>query len=87
LDWRVVSRRYFRPIAREIGLVDIRPYDIRHTCATLLLADRVPVKVVSELLGHASATMTLDVYSHVIPSMQEKAAESIAKLLPEAEAI
>lgn len=51
-----------------------RPYDLRHTCATLLLKKGVNVKIVSELLGHASVTLTLDIYSHVIPGMQEMAA-------------
>lgn len=51
-----------------------RPYDLRHTCATLLLKKSVNVKIVSELLGHASVTLTLDIYSHVIPGMQETAA-------------
>jgi integrase len=47
----------------------IRLHDLRHTHATLLLADGVPVKVVSERLGHASATITLTVYQHVHPGM------------------
>ncbi len=59
----------------------IRLHDIRHTHATLLLADWVPVKVVSERLGHASATITLAVYQHVHPGMGREAADRFAALL------
>lgn len=54
-----------------------RVYDLRHTCATLLLLAGEGVKVVSERLGHASVTLTLDTYSHVLPTMQEAAAEKL----------
>lgn len=45
----------------------IRLHDLRHTAASLMLADGVPVKVVSEILGHASPTITLSIYAHVLP--------------------
>lgn len=51
-----------------------RVYDLRHTCATLLLLKGESAKVVSERLGHASIVLTLDTYSHVLPDMQEAAA-------------
>lgn len=50
---------------------DLRFHDLRHTCATMLLRAGVNVKVVSEMLGHASITITLDTYSHVLPDMQD----------------
>lgn len=81
LDYRVVVRRHFRRIVRQANVPSIRPYDLRHTCATLLLGAGENVKVVSERLGHASAALTLDVYSHVLPHMQEQAAERLSKLL------
>jgi integrase len=59
----------------------IRLHDLRHTHATLLLADGVLVKVVSERLGHASATITLTVYQHVHPGMGLQAADRFAALL------
>ncbi|MFC7572463.1 site-specific integrase [Klenkia terrae] len=62
----------------------IRLHDLRHTHATLLLADGEPVKVVSERLGHASATITLTVYQHVHPGMGKQAATRFATLLDEA---
>jgi integrase len=58
-----------------------RLYDLRHTCATLLLLADVPAKVVSERLGHSSITLTLDTYSHVLPTMQKRAADTMGKLL------
>lgn len=54
-----------------------RVYDLRHTCATLLLKAGENPKVVSERLGHASITLTLDTYSHVLPDMQEAAVEKL----------
>ncbi|TFV66916.1 UNVERIFIED_ORG: site-specific integrase [Bacillus sp. AZ43] len=65
----------------EERLPVIRLHDLRHTHATLLLADGVPVKVVSERLGHASATITLTVYQHVHPGMGRQAADRFAALL------
>jgi integrase len=55
--------------------------DVRHTHATLLLAAGVPIKVVSERLGHATIAMTLDVYAHVLPAMDREAAERFGALL------
>ena len=52
-------------------------HDLRHTHATQLLKAGVHPKVVSERLGHASIDITLDTYSHVMPGMQEEAAEKI----------
>lgn len=54
-----------------------RLYDLRHTCATLLLLAGENAKVVSERLGHASVTLTLDTYAHVLPSMQESSADRL----------
>ncbi len=59
----------------------IRFHDLRHTHATLALQAGVPVKVVSERLGHSKASVTQDIYQHVIPGMQEDAAVRIAALV------
>jgi integrase len=56
-------------------------HDLRHTHATILLRDGVPVKVVSERLGHASVTITLQIYAHVMPGMQAAAAARFAALI------
>jgi integrase len=81
LDYRTVVRRHFSPLLVEAKLGALRPYDLRHSCATLLLAAGENIKVVSERLGHASATLTLDTYSHVLPDMQQRAAQRMEDLL------
>ena len=81
LDLPGVTRRHFHPILKAAGLERIRVYDLRHTCATLLLAAGEHPKIVSERLGHASVTLTLDTYSHVLPDMQEGAAKKLEDLL------
>jgi integrase len=73
LDLKNLTSRHFVPLLKRAGLPRIRLYDLRHTHATLMLSAGVPVKVVSERLGHASAKMTLDVYGHVLPGQQEDA--------------
>ena len=74
-------QRYFKPLLETAGLPDIRLYDLRHTAATISLATGVSPKVISEQLGHASVAFTLDVYSHVLPHMQDAAAERVQALL------
>jgi integrase len=59
-------------------------HDLRHTHATLMLSKGEPVKVVSERLGHASPTVTLSVYAHVLPGDQRAAAARFAALIGEA---
>ena len=66
---------------KRAGLPKIRFHDLRHTCATLLLSQNVNPKVVSEMLGHATIAITLDTYSHVLPTMQESAAEAMEDVL------
>jgi integrase len=56
-------------------------HSLRHTHASLMLRQGVLVKVVSERLGHATASITLDVYSHVLPGMQREAVEKLETLL------
>jgi hypothetical protein len=62
-------------------LPDIRLYDLRHSSATLLLLADVPAKVVSERLGHSTINLTLDTYSHVLPTMQKSASQKMSKIL------
>jgi len=70
----------FRRIIKRAGLRDIRIHDLRHTHATLMLKAGVHPKVVSERLGHANIGITLDIYSHVLPGLQEAAAEKFDKI-------
>jgi len=61
--------------AAELG--DSRFHDLRHSCASLLLAQGVPARVVMETLGHSSIQMTLNTYSHVMPVLTRQAADSM----------
>jgi integrase len=76
-----ITYRYFRPILTEAKLPRIRLYDLRHSCATLLLIAEENPKVVSERLGHSTIVLTLDTYSHVLPTMQQKATAKLEKML------
>lgn len=66
---------------RAVGLRHIRLHDLRHTMASLALQAGIHPKIVQERLGHASIAMTLDTYSHVMPSLQREAAQQLSSLL------
>src|SRR5207237_7186687 len=72
-----LSRR-FRQAAKQAGLPAIRFHDLRHTSASLALAAGVPMRVVSDRLGHSTTAITADLYTHVVPSVAREAAEAIA---------
>ena len=76
-----VLNQNFHPLLKRAGLPRIRFHDLRHTAATLLLLRGVHPKVVSELLGHSSVSLTLDVYSHVLPDMQREATTALDCML------
>ncbi len=80
-DYTNLMPRHFNPLLRQAGLPNIRFHDLRHTCATLLLTKGVHPKIVSEMLGHSSVSITLDTYSHVIPGMGEAAALAMEEVL------
>jgi len=63
------------------GLPRIRFHDLRHTMASLMLANGAPAKVVQERLGHSSVMVTLDIYSHVAPGMQRDATDRLARAI------
>lgn len=73
--------RDYKKLLKVAGLPDMRFHDLRHTAASLMLNHGVAVIVVSRRLGHARASITLDVYGHLIPSMQEEAADLIDELI------
>jgi integrase len=78
---RYLDRYHYKPTLKRAGLpATMRVYDLRHSSATLLLAAGENVKVISERLGHASVTLTLDVYSHVLPGQQEAASAKLERL-------
>ena len=72
---------WFETAVKAAKLPRIRLHDTRHTAASLMLASGVPTKVVSELLGHYSPTITLSIYAHVIPGMAEDAGAALSASL------
>jgi len=78
-----LRQRSLAPLLNKAGLPPIRFHDLRHTCATLLLSKGVHPKFVQELLGHATIAITLDTYSHFIPSMGDQTARAMQEALSE----
>ena len=75
-----ISQLFGRIVARS-GLPHIRFHDLRHTHASLLVASGIPVKVVSERLGHAHPSFTIHTYQHLLPGMSAEAAHRFAELI------
>lgn len=77
---RNVIRKSYEPLLRRAGIPHIKFHALRHSAATLLLSQGIHPKVVAEMLGHTTISMTLDVYSHVTLDMQQTAAETMDRL-------
>jgi integrase len=73
--------RGFKPLLERAELSGFTFHSLRHTCATLLLSKNVNPKIVSEMLGHATISQTMDTYSHVMPGMREVAATALEEVL------
>ncbi len=71
---------WLKRLLKDAGIGPMRFHDLRHSAATLLLAMGVHVKVVQELLGHSTVAMTLNVYSHVLPTLQQDAMDKLSGL-------
>ena len=67
----------FKKLLNEAALPNIRFHDLRHSAATLLLGMGVHPKIAQEILGHSNVGITLNVYSHVLPSMQKDAMDML----------
>lgn len=78
---RNLRRRHLGPILTRAGLPQLRLYDLRHLTATLLLSAGEHPKVVASQLGHQSVMITLDTYSHLLPTMLEGAAAKLEQML------
>jgi integrase len=74
-------KRNLRPLLKKAGLPPLTFHELRHTFATFHLASGEKPKVIQEILGHSSIRTTMDTYSHVIPGMQEEAADRLQRLL------
>jgi integrase len=81
IDGRQLIRKWFRPLLTRAGLPPIRIHDLRHSYASIALARGVHPKVVQEALGHSTIAVTLDLYSHVVPSLQREAAREVGAAL------
>lgn len=67
-----LAKRRFLPALNRAGIDKIRFHDLRHTYASLLLANGAPMKYVQHQLGHSSITMTMDLYTHLLPEVNDK---------------
>jgi integrase len=81
LDAQNIVNRHFKPLLKRSGLPSIRWHDLRHTYATLLLARGTHPTYVQKSLGHASVQLTLDRYSHWMPSMGRNTADGMDEVL------
>ena len=81
MDYANLNTRRFEPLLKWARLPNIRFHDLRHVCATLLLSKGVHPRVVADVLGHASVTITLDTYSHASPGLGDAAANAIDEAL------
>ena len=73
--------RAFKGVLKQAGLPAVRFHDLRHTAATLLLAQGVDPRTIMATLGHSQISLTLNTYSHVLPSLQLDAAERMDRIL------
>ncbi len=86
-DYYVVTSltHQFKILLKKAELPPMRVHDLRHSAATLLLKMGVPAKVVQEILGHSSIVITMDVYSHILPGMQQSAMDQLDGLFLQAQ--
>jgi integrase len=80
LDACNVSKQ-FKALLKTAELTPLRIHDLRHSCATLLLAQGVNARTIMETLGHSQISLTLNTYSHVLPELQREAAAKLNGVL------
>lgn len=79
LDPRNLTDRY-KALLAQAGLPNIRFHDMRHSCASLLIAQGVPLEIVSRILGHSQISLTMNTYVHLLPQAQQQAADAMDRL-------
>lgn len=77
-----VATKIFPRLTAAAGLPTIKLHALRHTAASMALSAGVPLKAVSEQLGHSSVMLTADIYSHVSPALAHDSAQRVASLVP-----
>lgn len=82
LDGTVVTHQFHRLLDRA-RLPQRRFHDLRHSCATLMLAQGVPARVVMDVLGHLQIALTMNTYTHVLPELKQDAASRMNDLMVE----
>ena len=73
----IFRRGHFDAAAKAIGVPGLHPHELRHTAASLAIANGADIKVVQQMLGHASATMTLDTYGHLFDNRLNEVADAL----------
>ena len=68
---------HFKRLLAKAGLPHFRIHDLRHSCASILLAAGVPPKVIQEMLGHSQISTTMNIYAHVMPNLKQEAADAM----------
>ena len=79
----VTLRRRFKRLLKAAGLSDARFHDLRHSAASLMLAQGVPLKTIQEILGHSSIAVTSGFYAHLGEQLKREAADAMDRVLGE----
>lgn len=77
-------KRRFKPALNRAGIDSLRFHDLRHTYASLLLANGAPMKYVQHQLGHSSIKMTMDLYTHLLPEVNEQCVNLLDNIVKKA---
>jgi integrase len=81
MDTSNFTTRYFKPLVKKAGISEnFTFHSLRHNHASILLKNGVNPKVIQERLGHSTISMTLDLYAHIMPDMQQEAVSAIEKM-------
>jgi integrase len=74
----------FDPAVKAAGLAPLRPHDLKHTCASLLVAQGAHVREIAARLGHSNPMVTMRVYAHILPSLDERLSDGLEQTFRDA---